>query len=32
MFRQATKLDPRERALLADMMKSLLANRKARRA
>jgi transcriptional regulator with XRE-family HTH domain len=32
MFRQATKLDPRERALLSDMMKSLLANRKARRA
>src|SRR5689334_11066861 len=30
MFRQATKLDPFERSVLADMMKSLLENRKGR--
>ena len=31
MFRQAKKLDPRERAILDDMMKSLLARRAAAR-
>ena len=31
MFRQASKLDPRERAILDDMMKALLAHRAAAR-
>ena len=31
MFRQAKKLDPRERAILSDMMRTLLAHRQQRR-
>ncbi len=31
MFRQAKKLDPRERAILSDMMKTLLAHRQQHR-